>query len=105
MLEYDYVDLETALLSKHSETAYITVSTREGACCFPTVLYCKGPSILRFLALLRDGKVFLDFTLSKDAHGGVKDHGFLWRLEPVSLKHLYVMESKLIEFGVVKGRQ
>jgi len=98
VLEYDYEALEAALLSKHSETAYIAVVLQGGGtktmCRFPELLYCKHPSILRFLRLLRDGRINLDFTLFSDGER-IKDHGFLWRIDPRSLRDLYLQSREI----------
>ncbi len=93
VLEYDAESIEEALLSKHSQTAYITLSTRvekeKEVCCIESVNYCKSPSIIKFLRLIGEGKVYLDFTLSlKD--GKAKDHGFLWRIQGDFLEDLYI---------------
>lgn len=92
VLEYDAESIEEALLSKHGQTAYITLSTHvekeKEVCCIESVNYCKSPSISKFLCLIDEGKVYLDFTLSlKD--GKAKDHGFLWRIQGESIEDLY----------------
>lgn len=93
VLTYDLILLEESLLSKHSESAYIKVlsKNKDGTqtCRFEDLLYCKNPSILKFKNLVSNGKIYLDFTMSlKDDKA--KDHGFLWRIEPESLKDLYL---------------
>jgi hypothetical protein len=93
VLEYDAESIEEALLSKHSQTAYITLSTHvekeKEVCCIESVNYCKSPSIIKFLRLIDEGKVYLDFTLSLK-NGKTKDHGFLWRIQGESLEDLYI---------------
>ena len=93
VMEYDAETIEEALLSKHSQTAFIEVvpSIMGGkeTIVIKAVRYCKWPSILRFLNLVEDGQVFLDFTLSEKA-GKVKDHGFLWRIRSESIEQLYL---------------
>ena len=82
LLEYDAEVIESALLSKHSQTAYIALSKKRlgGNQCFKvsSAIYCKWPSIIRFLKLVSQGEVYLDFTLSLIGER-IKDHGFLWR--------------------------
>jgi hypothetical protein len=94
VLEYDAEDIEAALLSKHSQTAFVSVKrlTKDGSqfCAVERLHFCKWPSIIRFLQLISSGDVFLDFTMSRAAHGGVKDHGFLWRVRSESLERLYL---------------
>jgi hypothetical protein len=98
LLEYDADRLEAALLSKHSQTAYISLSVRKkknrSECRIESVLYCKWPSIIKFMRLVRKGHVFLDFTLSV-ANGKVKDHGFLWRVRPSEIRDLYLHAEEL----------
>ena len=53
------------------------------------MIYCRWPSILKFVKLIDAGHVFLDFTLSVKG-GRVKDHGFLWRVKQDSLEMLYL---------------
>ena len=103
LLQYDVEVIEAALLSKHTETAYISVlscksSSGRSECRFDSVLYCKWPSILRFLRLAEHGRIFLDFTLSV-SNGRVKDHGFLWRLPQDALCDLY-LKSEAINLTV-----
>jgi hypothetical protein len=103
VLEYDKAALDQALCSKHNETAYVSVAAgklRNGAsgCRFEQLLYCRAPSLVRFLRMAKDGNVYLDFTISK-AHGRVKDHGFLWRVPSDVLSRLY-LETRLIDLAV-----
>jgi hypothetical protein len=97
VLEYDTETIEAALLSKHSQTAYVSLDTRrrdgKEQCRVGSVLYCKWPSIIRFLKLIESGDVFLDFTLSMSGNR-VKDHGFLWRIRTSSLQDLYLSSAE-----------
>ena len=102
ILEYDNRVLEDALLSKHSETAYLSVSTQRlksgnTGCRFDQLLHCKTPSLLRFMHMAKDGNVYLDFTLSEKA-GRVKDHGFLWRVPQDAIGDLY-LKTQLIDLS------
>lgn len=104
ILEYDSSVIDVALLSKHSETAYVSVTPgtlKNGAagCRFDQLLYCKTPSLLRFMRMAREGNVYLDFTLSK-LKGRVKDHGFLWRVPQDALAKLYI-ETRLIDLAAI----
>ncbi len=81
LLEYDNESLYEALLTKHSETAYVSVSSEKlsngnQGCRFDQMLYCKTPSILRFIKMAKKGNIYLDFTLSM-VGDCTKDHGFL----------------------------
>lgn len=101
VLEYDAEHIEAALLSKHSQTAYISLRSkpREGGeeCSIESVTYCKWPSILRFLVLVSSGEIFLDLTLSESGRR-IKDHGFLWRIRPESIAQLY-LSTKSVELA------
>lgn len=102
ILEYDDSVLEDALLSKHNETVYISVSTgrlKSGkvGCRFDKLLYCKTPSLQRFMHMADDGNVYLDFTLS-EKEGSVKDHGFLWRVPQDAIENLY-QKTQLIDLS------
>lgn len=94
VLEYDAEAIEAALLSKHTQTAYLAISPRnEGGkelCVLTEIRYCKWPSIIRFLRLLSEGNIFLDLTMSQAENGSIKDHGFLWRSRSESLDTLYL---------------
>ena len=106
VLSYDCDVLEEALLSKHSETAYISVIRRRGRsgtpeCQFDQMVYCKQPSMRRFLKLLKAGKINLDFLLSiRDNR--ISDKGFLWKIEPDSIPDLYLV-SESIELGNISN--
>lgn len=97
ILEYDPESIETALLSKHSQTAFINLSVRKHhgreQCCPEFALYCKWPSIIRFIKLVNDGDIYLDFTLSQK-NGRTNDHGFLWRIRTESLPKLYLFTKE-----------
>jgi hypothetical protein len=93
VLEYDAESLEEALLSKHTQTAYLSLArgTQNGqeTCTLVGLQVCKWPSIIRFMRLISSGDVFLDFTMSEN-RGRIRDHGFLWRIRTSSLEHLYL---------------
>lgn len=94
LLRYNCDLLEEALLSKHTESAYISVSTRKGSnneqeCRFDELIYCKRPSMRRFLKMIDKGDVNLDFTLSIK-NERVRDHGFLWRVKADAITDLYL---------------
>jgi len=104
VLEYDAVALEKALLSKHSRTAYLGISSlkRDGVAYaqLDSIQYCQGPSIISFLKLIRQGGVYLDFTMSEKSNGRVNDHGFLWRIKGSELPNLYI-GHRTIQLGAV----
>lgn len=99
VLEYDAELIEQALLSKHSQTAFITLTRGQSddaqSCTVEAVTYCKWPSIIRFIRLVESGDICFDFTMSEDAGGRVNDHGFLWRIHSSSLPKLYLSSEEL----------
>lgn len=102
LLAYNSEVLEAALLSKHSETAYVTLSLDRSKlkgerCRIEHLLYCRMPSIIRFMRLVEDGEIYLDFTMSINL-GKLRDHGFLWRVAPEAIKDLY-LETDVIDLS------
>lgn len=99
VLEYDTEALEEALLSKHTQTAFLLLARARvngaEACTLEGVRYCKWPSIIRFVRLISSGDVFLDFTMSEVARGVIKDHGFLWRIRGEAVDQLYLSHRLL----------
>ena len=98
LLEFNGKSLEEALLKKHAQTFYIEVikKSTKGNEFFTLgkVKYCKWPSVLNFFDLVNDGHINLDFTLS-EKQGRIKDHGFLWRVNPEFLDQLYLKTSEI----------
>ncbi len=93
VLEYQRNRLEDALLEKHNETAFLSVIQKKNdkgrsTCRFDSMLYCRSPSYDRFVELVRQGSIYLDFTLSI-TNGRARDHGFLWRCEQCAVPDLY----------------
>jgi hypothetical protein len=99
VIEYDNEILEAALLSKHMQTAFIALRpTRDDGgerCEIESALYCKWPSIIRFLRLVDEGLVFLDLTMSERSDGKIKDHGFLWRIRSEALDRMYLSTESM----------
>lgn len=100
ILEYDAEEIEAALLSKHTQSAYLSLKPgREkgkATCTLVEVQFCKWPSIIRFIRLLESGDVFLNFTMAANGQGSIKDHGFLWRIRTDALERLY-LSSKVFD--------
>lgn len=99
ILSYEAETLEEALLSKHSETAFIKIDTfkQEDEECFKLekMVYGRWPSIIKFMRLIDQGRVYLDFTLSIK-NDKVRDHGFCWRIDPEAFDDLF-LETEVIE--------
>jgi hypothetical protein len=99
VLEYEIERLEEALVSKHAQTAFLSVlpagARGSQTCELISAMYCKQPSIIRFLRLLETGAVFLDLMMSESGRGQIKDHGFLWRVHWDCLDLLYLHTEML----------
>ncbi|MCZ6834473.1 MAG: MvaI/BcnI family restriction endonuclease [Planctomycetota bacterium] len=102
VMEYDADRLEEALLSKHLQTAFLYLNTTKSegyeACTVEAITFCKWPSIIRFLELITEGSINLDFTLSMKPGSGLKDHGQLWKIKSNSLDRLY-LHSEAVRLG------
>ena len=101
LMEYDAELLEEALLSKLMQTAFIRVKPSSDAgpasCTLDEAVFCKWPSILRFLKLIDEGYVHLDLLLSERG-GRVTSRGFLWRLKSEAIAHLFLF-SESVDLG------
>ena len=95
IVEYERAKLEAALLSKHSQTVFINVIPLKGKVRIDSAIYCHSPSLVRFLELITEGLVYLDFTMSESASGKIKDHGFLWRIRTEAISRLYLHTEKM----------
>lgn len=94
-LEYDAERIEEALLTKHSQTAFLSVSPRSNKVRIESAVYCKHASVIRFLDLTQQGYINLDLTMAQNDAGGIRDHGFLWRIHPSVLEKLYLSAKEL----------
>lgn len=93
VFEYDLEDLKESLLTKHSQTAFISIKQMKDEsglyCRILGAAICSNPSAERLLKLIGQGKVNLDLTMSMGTTGMVKDHGYLWRCHPNAIPLLY----------------
>lgn len=86
-------DLQTDLGKKHRETFWVEAETRvvEGKEQFKytKVHHTKKPLLEHLGILLAEGIITMDFTLSEKKTGGVRDHGYLFRIDPKNLGLLF----------------
>jgi hypothetical protein len=86
VVNWDLTTLEQRLKEKHTEAAFVSAKTRgkgkEEAFAFERVTHASSPSILRFVALIQDGHVSLDFAMHREESGAARDHGFLFPDHP-----------------------
>ncbi len=99
--------LRSALLKKHRRTIWVSVDARKvGGREEFQVISCKltgSPNFESFLDLLREGKVTLDLTMSlKGARQGVRDHGYLFRVDNSQLDGLFLSTPQIFSLGAVQ---
>ena len=87
-------ELQARLAKKHRETFWVKAQTRrhpDGTEEFHYVsaLHTKGPLLLNLPLLIAEGIVMLDYTMHFKPSGGVRDHGYLWRIAPHNLPLLF----------------
>ena len=87
-------DLQARLAKKHRETFWVKAQSRrqpDGTEEFHYVsaLHTKGPLLLNLRPLIAEGIVTLDYTMHFKPSGGVRDHGYLWRIAPHNLPLLF----------------
>ena len=85
--------LRKALADKHRETFWVeaeTVGSGENEA-FHYVLakHTVGPRIRNFDALLECGIITLDYTMHQKSSGGVRDHGYLFKIHPDNISALF----------------
>jgi hypothetical protein len=67
------------------------------------VIGCKltgSPSFESFLDLIREGKITIDLTMSlKGTRQGVRDHGYLFRVDNSQLDGLFLSSPQIFALG------
>jgi hypothetical protein len=94
VVRWNIADLQADLQSKHKETFWIDVKTRQADNGKEQFRYIRVTRTLRPMVanigpLINAGKITLDFTLSEKPSGGVRDHGYLFRIWPKDLELLF----------------
>ena len=84
--------LRDCLARKHHETFWVKASTRHenGTEFFryDTVIHTQSPNINLFGALVSEGIITMDYTLSRKGNG-VRDHGYIFKIQPNSINLLF----------------
>lgn len=96
--------LRSALLKKHRRTMWVSVDSRKaGGLEEFQVIGCKltgSPSFESFLDLIREGKITIDLTMSlKGTRQGVRDHGYLFRVDNSQLDGLFLSAPQIFALG------
>lgn len=94
VVRWNIADLQEDLKNKHKETFWVKAETRKTEHGSEQFKYLRVTRTLRPLVanigpLINAGKITLDFTLSEKATGGVRDHGYLFRIWPKDLGLLF----------------
>ena len=60
------------------------------------VVYCERPDIDRFVDLVDTRKIVFEFAMYERPQGGVRNHGYPWRLNDESIfDQLYALQVQL----------
>ena len=85
--------LQEDLGNKHKETFWVEAESRvvnaKEQFRYIRVHHTQKPLIANLGHLLAEGVVTMDFTLSEKKSGGVRDHGYLFRIDPKNLGLLF----------------
>lgn len=86
--------LRDRLQEKHRETFWVKAlargqrgSTEEFS--YVAVEHTRAPLVTNLEPLLSDGKITFDFTISHKPSGGVRDHGYLFKIWPKDFPSLF----------------
>jgi hypothetical protein len=95
--------LRSALMKKHRRTMWVSVDARKvGGREEFQVVGCKltgSPNFDSFLDLIREGKITIDLTMSlKGTKQGVRDHGYLFRVDNSQLDGLFLCAPREFVF-------
>jgi len=85
--------LHNALSSKHKETFWVKAGVKEQGGTelfhYHSAIHTRAPLVNNFEILIDTGKIHVDYTLSEKPSGGVRDHGYLFKIWPKDLELLF----------------
>jgi MvaI/BcnI restriction endonuclease family len=92
--QWDVVNLQEDMRSKHKETFWVQAETRKDPAGneqfrYVRVTRTRRPMVGNIGPLINAGKITLDYTMSEKSSGGVRDHGYLFRIWPKDLSLLF----------------
>ena len=92
--------LAERLAEKHSRAVFVKADTRRISGVvkyhYLDVVYCERPDIDRFIDLVDSRKLVFEFAMSERSSGGVRNHGYPWRLNDESIfDQLYALQVQL----------
>jgi hypothetical protein len=99
IVQWDVVALQEDMRSKHKETFWVQAETRRDSAGneqfrYIRVTRTRRPMVGNIGPLINSGKITLDYTMSENARGGVRDHGYLFRIWPKDLGLLFPSVEK-----------
>lgn len=105
VMVWDLPVLEASLLQKHRETFWVKALTQtaEGTEQFHYVsaVHTQAPIAANLGPLIKTGHVTLDLVMHIRANGSVRDHGFLWRIDP---RHRALLFPEARVYDLTAGR-
>lgn len=92
--QWDVMNLQEDMRNKHKETFWVQAETRKDASGneqfrYLRVTRTRRPMVANIGPLINSGKITLDYTMSENLSGGVRDHGYLFRIWPKDLGLLF----------------
>jgi|SRR3990172_7404335 len=97
---WSFETLNQRLQEKHARAVFIKAASRKAASKtqfnYEEIVYCKQPSIERFINLVGDRNIVFEFLMSEKHDGKVRNHGYPWRLvRQEFLGQLFTFQIKL----------
>ena len=90
--------LKDCVRTKHRETFWVSAKTKlcDGREFFryDTVIHTRCPQVDQMPALFDDGSISVDFLMNSKPNGGVRDHGFLFKMPVGKLAALFPNETR-----------
>lgn len=92
--QWDVLALQDDMRTKHKETFWVQAESRRDSAGneqfrYLRVTRTRRPMVANIGPLINSGKITLDYTMSEKASGGVRDHGYLFRIWPKDLHLLF----------------
>ena len=99
VVQWDVFALQEDMRNKHKETFWVQAETRRDSggneqFRYVRVTRTRRPLVGNIGPLINAGKITLDYTMSENARGGVRDHGYLFRIWPKDLGLLFPSVEK-----------
>ncbi len=92
--------LAKRLAEKHSRAIFVKADAHRVSGIvkyhYRDVVYCERPDISRFIDLVDSRKIVFEFAMAERSSGGVRNHGYPWRLNDESIfDQLYAVQVQL----------